>query len=134
MREIKFKGWWTGGNEFVFLNNKSDKSMAFQIGGYITDLDLEENTNNIWVLQESIVDEIIWCQYTGQKDKNGVEIYEGDIIELYLDGKYISNYICEFKDGCFMFKEIGSDWIGRITNTDIEVIGNIYENQDLIKG
>lgn len=117
MRDIKFRAWDTNSKKMFDCSKIQDYSLE--------QVERLNSANDPYTK---------FMQYTGLKDKNGLEIYEGDIIQLYLDGKYISNYICEFKDGCFMFKEIGSDWIGRITNTDIEVIGNIYENPDLLKG
>ena len=144
-REIKFKGWWTGGNEFIFFNTKSDKSMAFQIGGYITDLNLEEDTNKIWVLQESEVDEVIWCQFTGFiiKDK---EVYEGDLIKTKKD--FLYEVI--FENGAFYLYHANKydcdgrlKWglLNRFFEADMkdileqsEIIGNIYENPELLKG
>lgn len=121
MREIKFRAW-----------DKVNELMS-----EVTSLTYNNINQQLTILNKKghfscLFCDVVLMQYTGLKDKNGLEIYEGDIIELYLDGKYISNYICEFKDGCFMFKEIGSDWIGRITNADIEIIGNIYKNPELL--
>jgi uncharacterized phage protein (TIGR01671 family) len=95
-------------------------------------------------------------QYTGLKDKNGKEIYEGDILaipsiwhESILDDgsgpdePYTQLVEMEFRDGCFgcvmeadsyfsdrfySIKEITEE----ITDEPIEVIGNIYENPELI--
>lgn len=92
-----------------------------------------------------------WMQYTGLKDKNGKEIYEGDIIKFYIcqnskgeawlsrDGgacEWIGEYI--FKEGRFTIgkaKCVSDEEImfGPVSNWDSkEIIGNIYENPDLL--
>jgi uncharacterized phage protein (TIGR01671 family) len=78
-------------------------------------------------------DEVHFRKFTGPKDINGKEIYEGDILyELSFDGDAI---LCEvvFSNGAFMLKE------GEITDSflydsakDMEVIGNVYENPELL--
>ncbi len=93
-------------------------------------------------------DEVILMQYTGLKDKNGVEIYEGDIVEIKQQGsiaKYIPNNSVNeivYKDSAFCVKEtwgIGSiEWpiiagLYYKASEEFEVLGNVYENPELLE-
>ena len=77
-----------------------------------------------------IKEDIEIMQYTGLKDKNGKEIYEGDILKS-VDGK-IS--VIEYEAPHFIVRhkpENGSDFIA--VKNYFEIIGNIYENPELLK-
>lgn len=77
----------------------------------------------------------IVMQYIGKKDKNGVEIYEGDIVRV------INNYfrlqpdftgVVVFRDCIFAVESedlIGYDWI----SYEVEILGNIHENPELLE-
>ena len=122
MRDIKFRAWdkkkkeWYGESCDEMLTFKDfhlfGECMAFQFP-------------NIDYLQHLEV-----MQYTGLKDKNGVEIYEGDIVSGHIFG------ICEVRyyKNAFVLWSVDKDFSRSYACELIEVIGNIYENPELISG
>ena len=68
-------------------------------------------------------------QCTGLKDKNGKLIYEGDILNYSCLAGYSDIYTCAFNNGSFL---IGGLLISN-THLKSEVIGNIYENPELLE-
>jgi len=108
-RVYKFRAW--NGNNMLYWEDI--KKYGIQIFD-IFDISFYKNGNRL-------------MQYTGLKDNNGKEIYEGDIVKW---GKIIEKV--EMKDGCWSM----DGWIlGTIVEEfNLEVIGNIYENPELIKG
>lgn len=71
-------------------------------------------------------------QYTGLKDKNGKEIFEGDIVEFTnLD---LPNMVIRFDNGSFMFCEDEDSTYEELRmNYAVEVVGNIYEHPELME-
>jgi len=134
MREIKFRAWDKLAKEMRYsefkrhhyaLNTQTDRVECSFVGMvHSKHFDL--------------------MQYTGLKDKNGKEIYEGDI--LYVGSKILHDdmvrkeVLVGFKDGAFMYGR-GLDpthmntyiWTA-LGLKETEIIGNIYENPEIIKG
>ena len=70
-------------------------------------------------------------QFTGLKDKNGKEIYEGDIV-THLHSADTCVVVFQKETAMFLAEEIGDEKLGFGIEDVTEVIGNIYENADLL--
>ncbi len=154
MRPIKFRAWDKVHKEFLKIDEHigcflwGDEEYAIPADrkassgvGLVSPCQPDKGQDYFGSMSSTFFgDDIILMQYTGLKDKNGKEIYEGDILksdsfgytndDKEINGKVVWNaYGWHIKvmneDGCEHFC-----WIADFR--DIEVIGNIYENPELL--
>jgi len=123
MREIKFRAWDIDQTirEVYAVDWFYGKVSMSHVSGYPHERNLAD---------------IVLMQYTGLKDRNGKEIYEGDIVRIhrYRNSKSEGNSVVEWykEDACFAMIVDGWEvWHFMVRNlSDFEVIGNIYEKED----
>lgn len=127
MRELKFRAWDIEKKQFV--------NDDFYLQERVVKLDYQTN-----YLMRPCIYEL--SQYTCLIDKNGNEIYEGDIIHLFGNDYHEGvdyNGCIQFLDGGFCatdgYEEYGlRRYDLSRCDLEIEVIGNIYENHELLEG
>ncbi len=122
MRELKFRIW-----------SKHCKSYLKQYDGVeAIGLLTVGVLNNLYSNPNSSKDDLVFEQYTGLKDKNDIEIYEGDII---FTGESYPTYIIGFNDRTGSYTASGfpiNTNVGRhISLHNYEVVGNIHETPEL---
>jgi len=151
MREIKFRAWISSENIFSW-DKKKYPSGAMFTGFSFSDIYSGHDEANVTcgdgkIISEPKWDKIILMQYTGLKDKNGKEIYEGDILVLHHSTILSSNDPCPDRR-IVMWDEDASRlcaaYIDGNVNTSgytfcknnasrfFEIIGNVHETPELI--
>ena len=132
MRKIKFRIWDKRNKKMIYKTNTNKIYMSL-------DGKLYNGLNG-----QDFSDDFILMQYTGLKDKNGKEIYEGDIIKSKYFGDFIvKNGIVRIMDNeAYQDNLVSGFYLQQVSSKELwhldflkkcEVIGNIYENPELLK-
>ena len=133
-REIKFRAWDKERNAMMQVNEITF-DMQFECGwSFMTPYPFDNWNQQVprhWKYENfgPELEPVILMQYTGLKDKNGKEIYENDVVKA--DGK---NGIVQWNvSEPFYWVRFGENKFNYLWDViDIEIIGNIYENSDLL--
>jgi hypothetical protein len=119
-RELKFRVWDTLDKRFIYPDKGYQGHYILTLGGEFYNLQ-NGSGGNEYVVQ----------QYTGIKDVNGVDIYEGDVVTK---GFELLNFLCEYsiEDAAYILSyEHGFNYLTDFST--LKVVGNIYENPKLVE-
>ena len=123
MRDMKFRVWYKPYKQMCQV-----ESLRFDENGVYTAVLIEEPFYDRRIVE---ADEIVIEQFTGLKDKNGVNIYDGDIL-IDDAGEPIEYWVVKFSDGGFIGECAGvAEPLFELTQ--LEVVGNIHENPELVE-
>ena len=143
MREIKFRAWDRAFKTMVDVTVLEWHRHATNLR-YIKGMNLVEEVQDGGGL--GLDERFVLMQYTGLKDKNGIEIYEGDIVDYVavvtrgMGGKWNEETaVVKYKTRESRIHGYEAYWwpfheFNGCHHKDVEVIGNIYENSELLEG
>lgn len=117
MRVPKFRAWWEKGKRMLDI-----AAIDF------LEKEIKSHANVMYRF-----DEVELMQSIGIVDKNGKEIYEGDVVHAYSEGARLIGVI-EYFDNAYCIKDKNGIYNSLWTNAEqYEIIGNIYENPELLE-
>ena len=141
MMELKFRAWHKPNK--IMLDVIAINFSLMQITADIENRKIYPELDHWWKETDIPFSEIVLMQSTGLKDKSGKEIYEGDIVrwkdlesfdDFPIDEVLKVEYSDEFMKWITCNKnDLQDDLYDFTDNRDLEVIGNIYENPELVE-
>lgn len=126
MRDIKFRAWDKALKRWTNYSIDDDLLMFYDKHAECWETDREG-------------ERFILCQYTGLKNINGEEIYEGDIVKAVSFSKWIGVAKYSDENQAFIFDDLDKKYRGKSTvfmnqfDDGFEILGNIYENPELLE-
>lgn len=129
-REIKFRAWDTQRKEMIY-------GVGIAPTSKVHDFSASTGSDGTTITANREESHYILMQFTGLLDKNGKEIYEGDIVKYPPSNKnYWGQFVGEVSFGGEKIMQCGFVVLGLNSywslNSNVEVIGNIYENPELL--
>lgn len=121
MREIKFRGWNSKNKKWIYGYYFVNRGEHF--------ISPDEVVNPLVSYNDFVVDKDSIGQYTGLKDKNGKEVYEGDIVS---SGATIGVVVYDCEQAGFVVQKEKTIELRFYSLLGIEVIGNTHENKELL--
>ncbi|MBC1962708.1 hypothetical protein HCJ24_14140 [Listeria welshimeri] len=135
MREIEFRG------KAIHPNSLEQIVGSWAYGGIfenkIITRNLDMNSHYHGFISEIEIDLKTIGQYTGLKDKNGKKIFEGDIVNCKFFDRMVGDIagVINFIDCVWAVSDFKNKRLYQLIDVDnIEIIGNIHENLDLLEG